>query len=118
MNKLTKKDQEMFDIKTYQLPSDCSLVLRVCHEDMSSSRGFVWPSEVGASVKCFDFNPKPVCGYGLHGWLWGVGSVRSADAMWGFTEANAKWLVLEVETASIIALEGGVKHKFETVRRI
>ena len=35
--------------------------------------GFQWPMEVGAIVTAPDWNPKPVCGGGLHGLLNGGG---------------------------------------------
>jgi hypothetical protein len=99
--------------------SDKVLVLRVCHEggwsDGQSGRPrFQWPLTEGAAaaVEAKDWNPEPVCGYGLHGWLWGAGDVGLAGAEWAFTEAAPVWMVLEVERDLVVPLEGGVKVKF------
>jgi hypothetical protein len=97
--------------------SDKVLVLRVCHEggwsDGQSGRPrFQWPLTEGAAAEAGDWNPEPVCGYGLHGWLWGAGDVGSAGAEWAFTEAAPVWMVLEVERDLVVPLEGGVKVKF------
>jgi hypothetical protein len=78
------------------------LVLRSCNSDMSSYNGFVWP-ELGP-VKCEDWNPKPECGNGLHGWAWGEG-----DGSLGNWEENAKWLVVEVEDKDVVDLKDKVK---------
>ncbi len=99
------------NLPDYTLPAGKALVLRVIHADRSSSRGFVWP-EVGGIAKAPDWDPEPVCGGGLHGWLWAQGSVNGSGADWGFTEAGAIWLVLEVNVADVVAIDGGQKVKF------
>jgi hypothetical protein len=79
------------------------LVLRTCNAKMRSHEGrFVWPSE--GEVSAPDWKPTVECGNGLHGWLWGEG-----DGNLGRWEADARWLVVEVEAASIIDLQGKVK---------
>ncbi len=81
---------------------ETSLVLRTCAADGSSSHGFVWPDS--GLVEAKDWKPTKECGNGLHGWLWGHGdwSLKAkADKI--------KWLVVEVETASLIDLSGKVK---------
>ena len=97
--------------------SEKVLVLRVCHEGgwsdgLENRPKFQWPLTVGAVVEAKDWNPEPICGYGLHGWLWGAGSVNSAGADWAFTEKDPVWMVLEVEKDLIVSLEDGVKVKF------
>ena len=84
-------------------PSTHSLVLRACNEDMSSKNDFKWPTS--GVVECPDWDPVPECGKGLHGWLYGNGD-GSASEYWSF---NDKWLVVSVETSSIIQLDGKIK---------
>ena len=86
-------------------PSTHSLVLRACREDMSSKNDFKWPTS--GVVECPDWDPVPECGKGLHGWLYGNGD-GSASEYWSF---NDKWLVVSVETSSIIHLDGKVKFQ-------
>jgi hypothetical protein len=78
------------------------LVLRTCKADMTSYEGFQWPSE--GIVEAPDWDPDPHCGHGLHGFLRGEGDGRLAD--W---DADAKWLVLEVDADTIVDLQGKVK---------
>ncbi|NII73217.1 hypothetical protein FHW84_001786 [Dyella sp. SG562] len=92
---------------------ETSLVLRVCREDFTSHSGFVWPSEVGAEVLAPDWKENNNCGNGLHGWLYGQGDVTCVDH---WERAGAKWLVLEVESATIVMLGGKVKFPRAVVR--
>ncbi len=70
---------------------DRLLVLRTCSPDMTSYGGFEWPEEgpVGAP----DWEPTDVCGHGLHGLPWGVGSA----ATYLSAAQDARWLVVSVE---------------------
>src|SRR5690606_1816815 len=79
-----------------------ALMLRTCAEDMTAHGGFLWPVE--GYVACPDWSPKPCCGYGLHGLLWGEGdgSLLSWDP-------DARWLVCEVDARQIVELSGKVK---------
>ena len=90
-----------------------SLVLRVCRPDMTAYGGFVWPSEVGATVEDPDWRNDNDCGHGLHGWLYGQGEHGCVDH---WVKEGAKWLVLEVETDSIVMLGGKCKFPRATVR--
>ena len=90
-----------------------SLVLRVCRPDMTAYGGFVWPSEVGATVEAPDWKNDSACGHGLHGWLYGQGDHGCVDH---WATEGAKWLVLEVETDSIVMLGGKCKFPRATVR--
>ena len=90
-----------------------SLVLRVCRPDMTAYLGFVWPSEVGAIVEAPDWRGDNDCGHGLHGWLYGQGDHVCVDH---WAKEGAKWLVLEVETDSIVTLGGKCKFPRATVR--
>ena len=85
------------------------LVLRTCYADMSSSHGFVWPKS--GLVECKDWNPAPKCGNGLHGLLWGEGEGSLLD--WS---ESAQWLVVEVDAATIVDLQGKVKFPRGNVR--
>ena len=73
------------------LNGDEILVLRNCRDDGSSHNGFVWPES--GFVECPDWVDNEVCGNGLHGLPWGVGSVSY------FYEEPAKWLVFVASTA-------------------
>jgi hypothetical protein len=81
---------------------ETALVLLACKGDMSAYGGFVWP-EVGM-VECADWNPRAACGNGLHGALWGEG-----DGGLFCWDEDAKWLVVLVETSTIVDLAGKVK---------
>ena len=78
------------------------LVLRTCAPDKTSYGGFVWPES--GPVAAPDWSPVAECGKGLHGLLWGEG--EGALVSW---EDDARWLVVEVEAASIVDLSGKVK---------
>ena len=79
------------------------LVLRTCNADMSSHGGFLWPES--GPVEAPDWSPRPFCGNGLHGFLWGEGDHDLAR--W---DEDAKWLVVSVLGSEIIDL--GQKVKF------
>jgi hypothetical protein len=83
-------------------PPATVLVLRTCDKDMQAHGGFVWPKK--GLVAAPDWKPRAECGNGLHGFLWGEGD--GSLASW---DESAKWLVVEVEEASIVQLSGKVK---------
>ena len=89
-----------------------SLVLRVCRADFSSHAGFVWPSNAGDTVEAPDWNAIPECGYGLHGWLDGIGDVSCVDY---WRDKSARWLVLAVQTTDIVMLYRKCKFPRATV---
>ncbi len=76
------------------------LVLRTCDKDLRSYNGFQWKAK--GIVKAPDWDPRPECGNGLHGFLWGEGDGSLADF-----DPAAKWLVVEVE--EYVDLQGKVK---------
>ena len=84
------------------------LVLRTCNENLKSYGAFQWPES--GPVQAPDWNPKPECGNGLHGLLWGEGNGGLLD--W---DPSAKWLVCEVDPNEIIELDGKVKFPRCTV---
>jgi hypothetical protein len=55
-------------------------------------------------VEAPDWDPTPSCGHGLHGFLNGCGIGSLAD--WN---KSAKWLVVEIDSDSIVDLDGKVK---------
>jgi hypothetical protein len=75
-----------------------SLILRTCKSDYTSHGGFQWPKR--GEVSCPDWNPKPVCGGGLHGLLWGEGNAELLN--W---DSDAVWQVVRVPTADIIKID-------------
>ncbi|HMW75793.1 MAG TPA: hypothetical protein PKD40_09050 [Saprospiraceae bacterium] len=81
-----------------------SVVLSVCKADMSSYEGFVWPES--GHVVAPDWKNDNRCGDGLHGWLEGQGDSACSD----YTHLpDAKYLVLEVDTETIVDLKGKCK---------
>ena len=84
------------------------LVLRTCNADLTSHNGFQWKAK--GVVTCPDWDPKPECGNGLHGLLWGEGDGTLLD--W---DDDAKWLVVKVPADSIVHIGGKVKFPRGTV---
>ena len=82
-----------------------SLVLKVVSSDMKSYGGFQWPGVGGVAV-ADDWDASPTCGGGLHGWLNGVGDASCQS--WS-KSPDAKWLVLSVDTETLVDLWGKVK---------
>ena len=105
MNNYTMRETDgvtVREVSNYTVPEDCVLVLRSNTANDTSYNDFQWP-HIG-HVSAPDWNPKPVCGYGLHGALWGVG-----DGNLFRFEESAIWKVVEVESAAIVNLGGKVK---------
>jgi hypothetical protein len=80
------------------------LILRTCKSDMSSYNGFIWPTK--GPVECPDWDPKPVCGNGLHGLLWGMGDSSLMD--W---DEDSKYFVVEVNEEDVVKIDDS-KVKF------
>jgi hypothetical protein len=78
------------------------LALRTCASDMTGYGGFRWPER--GPVEAADWDPRPVCGGGLHGLKWGEGSGLLLS--W---HDKAKWLVVEVVEGTEVDLDGKVK---------
>ena len=78
-------------------------VIRSSDKERKSRGGFQWP-EAGP-VEAADWSPKPECGYGLHGLLWGIGNWSLCRC----TDPSAVWQVVEVAGDTIVDLEGKVK---------
>jgi hypothetical protein len=85
------------------VPTEKVLVLRSCWSDMTSSHGFTWPES--GPVECPDWKPIAFCGNGLHGLLWAVGDYGLTHSH----DAQAKWLVVEVDAAEVVDLGDKVK---------
>ena len=77
-----------------------ALFLRTCNAQMQGYNGFQWP-DVGGEVSAPDWNPEPICGYGLHGLLWGIGSEQYLDR-----SESAKGIVFEADEDSAVWIEG------------
>ena len=86
------------------------LLLRTCTAEMrgtnSKSQHFTWPKS--GHVACPDWRPKPCCGGGLHGLLWGEG--RADLLLW---EDSAVWIVFEADADKVVEIteDGGGKCK-------
>ena len=81
---------------------DHVLVLRTVAANRVSHSGFVWPRE--GLVEAPDWNPKAVCGGGLHGWLWGEGN----GSLGNFND-DAIWQIVSVKAEDIVNLDEKVK---------
>jgi hypothetical protein len=88
--------------------SDLVYILRTCRYDMTSHGGFTWPES--GPVEAPDWSPVRKCGQGLHGLPWGEGDASLLD--WS---DDARWLVVEVEAATVVDLDGKVKFPRGTV---
>ncbi|MDF5919884.1 hypothetical protein P4133_10850 [Pseudomonas aeruginosa] len=77
-----------------------ALILRTCSADLTSHGGFQWPDKIGAVVEAPDWKKDNRCGHGLHGWLFGQGDHVCSSTV---GDADAKWLVVEVVIADLIA---------------
>ena len=82
-----------------------ALYLRTVDAQHRSHGGFQWPTSVGAEVVAPDWDPRPVCGNGLHGLRWGEGRAELLSLA-----PTAVWQV--VEAADVDAVDLGGKHKF------
>jgi len=81
-----------------------ALVLKCVQADMTTRNGFLWPTS--GPVEAPDWNSINDCGNGLHGWLWGEGD---PDACVWHRSPAARWLVVEVNAADVVDLDGKVK---------
>src|SRR5574343_487983 len=87
-------------------------ILKVVPPNMTTQNGFVWPEK--GPVECPDWDPKPECGSGLHGWRWTPScDINSSNGY--HNDPNAKWLVVKVQVAEIVNLPGKVKFRSGTV---
>ena len=77
-----------------------ALFLRTCNARMQGHNGFQWP-DVGGEVSAPDWNPQPICGYGLHGLIWGIGSEQYLDR-----SETAKGVVFEADEDSAVWIDG------------
>ena len=84
------------------------LIVRRIPQDRTTRNGFIWPSGVGTVVECPDWNPKPVCGGGLHGWPWGFGIGDGCD----YDIIGDIWLVLGAKPEDVVGeIDCGAKCK-------
>ena len=84
------------------------LILKRIPKNRKTRNDFLWPQGQDAPVCCPDFDPKPVCGGGLHGWPWGFGVGEGCD----FDFLNDIWLVLATHPKNVVGeLENGWKCK-------
>lgn len=82
-------------------PFELAYILKSVKADMTSYNGFLWPKE--GPVEAPDWDPKPECGNGLHGWLWGQGDFSLE------VKADARWLIAAINKGDAIDLFGKVK---------
>ena len=87
---------------------ETTLILRTCNPDLTSHGGFQWPD--AGPVQAPDWDPTPECGNGLHGLPWGEGDGSLLN--W---EPDARWLVVDVPTDTLVDIDGKVKFPAGTV---
>ena len=79
-----------------------ALFIRTCAADMTAHGGFKWPKK--GKVAAPDWDPKPECGNGLHGLLWGEGDPSLVS-----NAHDAQWIVGKVIESECVDLGGKVK---------
>jgi hypothetical protein len=74
---------------------------------------FQHPMTVGETVTAPDWDPRTVCGGGIHGWPWGMSLGDGKDPDW-----NALWQVYGVKPEDIVLVgsEGKVKFRIGVLR--
>ena len=88
-----------YDGKTWTPRKGFALMMRTCAPGGLSYGDFKWPLKAGAVVKAPDWNPRPHCGNGLHGLLWGCGF----EYLLSWTD-GAIWIAAEVELATVVEM--------------
>ena len=83
-------------------------MLRTMDDDLCGYEGFQWRND-GEWTIAPDWDPAPVCGGGLHGFLWGEGNGSLAN--W---EPDAIWAVVQIDTDGMVVLDNGQKVKVPT----
>jgi len=76
------------------------LMLKIVDKDRRAYGGFQWPES--GPVECPDWDPRPKCGGGLHGWESGEGSYRHSFN-------DGVFLVVRADDADVLRLDGKVK---------
>jgi hypothetical protein len=89
------------------------LIMRTVNADGSSKNGFVYPLEIGAVVTAPDWNPKPECGGGLHGFPNGEGDGSLAN--WS---ENSRWLIIEADLKEVVCFDAKCKFRTGIIRHI
>ena len=90
------------------------LCVKCVDRDGSSRGGFRWPLTVGATVEAQDWDPKPICGGGLHGWPWGFCIGEGKDPDW-----SGVWIVFGSKPEDVVwAEEGELAGKCKARRAI
>jgi len=89
-------------------------IVRMCDTDGTSSRGFVYPLTVGATVETPEWDPAPECGGGLHGWPWGLHLGDGAP----LDDPSSVFLVLGAAVGDVVSISGKVKIRAGVVRHV
>ena len=87
------------------------LILKRIPKDRKTNGGFLWPKGVGTLVECPDWNPKPECGGGLHGWPCGFSLGDGQD----YDIIGDSWLVLGAKPNEVVLIEKSAKVKAKSV---
>ena len=92
-------------VKPCQFTVDGKVLLLKCiNKDFTSYEGLQWPKS--GLVEAPDWNPKPDCGGGLHGWPWGIGIGNGKIPCYS---SKSVWLVFSADPNDIVDLGGKAK---------
>ncbi len=92
-------------IQSWTNGGDRVFLVRFVDMEHKSYGGFTWPKEVGAEVEPTEWNDKPECGNGLHGWPWGIGLGAGKEPVF----VDAIWQVVSCLPADLVWLEDKAK---------
>jgi hypothetical protein len=93
------------------------LILRRINAGGTSYGGFSAWGKIGepCEVSAPDFDAKPNCGGGLHGWPWGMGLGEGQE----YSLIDDRWLVLAAKPEDVVGeLNGGEKCKVRCAQKI
>ena len=85
-----------------EVPDHWVYCLRTCDAQRQGHGGFQWPAR--GPVECPDWDPKPICGHGLHGLLKGEGHHGYLNE-----SEDAIWMVVAVDPATTVDIDRKVK---------
>ncbi len=82
-------------------PLPYALILRKVPRNMKGRNNFLYPKE--GKVSCPDWSPRPHCGGGLHGYLWGKGSRNTMPSRIS-EDDHGKWLVIKTIAKNVVGI--------------
>ncbi|MGP8268925.1 MAG: hypothetical protein ACLQLH_02560, partial [Terracidiphilus sp.] len=114
-------EKKVIPVHQWTHDGDEVLVVRFATKDGKSSSArlvkgqtvhaepFRHPMAIGEKVTAPDWDPRPVCGGGIHAWPWAMSLGAGKDPEW-----DALWQVYGVKPDDIVPVENDGKIKFRT----